>query len=241
MATSTTIKKLSLATTGAAFVALGAVGSAEASTLWYNGDFDYLSGKANEINTAVTNASTYDDFTIPEGQIWNIDTIWSNNLMNFTGVTQSAWSIRKDVSAGNGGTVVASGTSAATQTATGRNGFGFNEYNIQLSGLNINLDAGTYWLSVTPIGFGSGRSFNSNTSGLNAVGTFTANTGNSFLSSSYFGTNFQSQTYDYSKGIAGVAKNVPEPTTTLGLLALGAMGAGSMLKRKQQQKVTVKA
>jgi hypothetical protein len=34
---------------------------------------------------------------------------------------------------------------------------------------------------------------------------------------------------------------VPEPASTLGLLALGAMGAGSMLKRKQQQKATVKA
>ena len=36
-------------------------------------------------------------------------------------------------------------------------------------------------------------------------------------------------------------KPVPEPASTLGLLALGAMGAGSMLKRKQQQKATVKA
>jgi len=30
--------------------------------------------------------------------------------------------------------------------------------------------------------------------------------------------------------------SVPEPASTLGLMALGAMGAGSMLKRKQQQK-----
>ncbi|MFB2937851.1 choice-of-anchor L domain-containing protein [Aerosakkonemataceae cyanobacterium BLCC-F154] len=34
---------------------------------------------------------------------------------------------------------------------------------------------------------------------------------------------------------------VPEPGTVLGLLALGAMGAGSIRKRKQQEKVTVKA
>ena len=38
-----------------------------------------------------------------------------------------------------------------------------------------------------------------------------------------------------------VAAPVPEPASTLGLLTLGAMGAGSMLKRKQQQKATVKA
>jgi hypothetical protein len=36
-------------------------------------------------------------------------------------------------------------------------------------------------------------------------------------------------------------EKVPEPASTLGLLALGSLGAGSMLKRKQQQKATVKA
>ncbi|MCL1475505.1 PEP-CTERM sorting domain-containing protein [Argonema antarcticum] len=40
---------------------------------------------------------------------------------------------------------------------------------------------------------------------------------------------------------APVVAAVPEPTSTLGLLALGTLGAGSMLKRKQQQKATVKA
>ena len=242
MAISTIMKKLSMATAGAAFVALGAAGSAQATTLWYNGDFDGVSGRANEINTLVSNAYyIYDDFTVGEGKVWNIDTIWSNNLMDFTGVTQSTWSIGTGVFQGNGGTVVASGTSAATQTATGRSGYGFNEYNIQVSGLNINLGAGNYWLSVTPIGFGSGRSFNSTTSGLNAVGTPAGNNDNSFWNSSYFGTNFQAQNTDYSMGIAGIVKPVPEPASTLGLLALGAMGAGSMLKRKQQQKATVKA
>ncbi|MBW4493412.1 MAG: proprotein convertase P-domain-containing protein [Oscillatoria princeps RMCB-10] len=37
------------------------------------------------------------------------------------------------------------------------------------------------------------------------------------------------------------AQPVPEPASAFSLLALGAMGAGSMLKRKQQQKATVKA
>ena len=36
-------------------------------------------------------------------------------------------------------------------------------------------------------------------------------------------------------------ETVPEPGSMSGLLALGAMGVGSMLKRKQQQKATVKA
>ncbi len=33
---------------------------------------------------------------------------------------------------------------------------------------------------------------------------------------------------------------VPEPASTLGLLALSTLGVGSMLKRKQQKKATVK-
>ena len=76
---------------------------------------------------------------------------------------------------------------------------------------------------------------------MNAVGTPAGNNDNSFWNSSYFDTNFQAQNTDYSMGIAGIVKPVPEPASTLGLLALGAMGAGSMLKRKQQQKATVKA
>ncbi|MBD1942509.1 PEP-CTERM sorting domain-containing protein [Coleofasciculus sp. FACHB-712] len=35
--------------------------------------------------------------------------------------------------------------------------------------------------------------------------------------------------------------SVPEPASALGLLAFGTLGAGSLLKRKQQQKGTVKA
>lgn len=42
-------------------------------------------------------------------------------------------------------------------------------------------------------------------------------------------------------GTLGTVKPVPEPASTLGLLALGAMGAGSMLKRKQQKNATQKA
>lgn len=37
------------------------------------------------------------------------------------------------------------------------------------------------------------------------------------------------------------ATSVPEPVSALGLLAFGTLGAGSMLKRKQQEKVAVKA
>ncbi len=41
--------------------------------------------------------------------------------------------------------------------------------------------------------------------------------------------------------MSGQAVAVPEPASVLGLLAFGAMGVGTALKRKQQQKAPVKA
>jgi len=198
-----------------------ASGAAQASTvLWYNGDFDDANALANELNTIVSDARIYDDFVVTDAAGWTVDSIWSNNLMSFTGVTQADWTIRSGVSVGNGGTVVASGTSAATQVATGRSGFGLTEYMIEIVGLNINLTAGTYWLQVTPIGLGSARSFNSTTSGANGVGTPLGNDGNSFFNSTFFGSNFDSaatflgsaRPWDFSMGVAGAVNGtIPEP------------------------------
>jgi len=38
-----------------------------------------------------------------------------------------------------------------------------------------------------------------------------------------------------------LTKSVPEPGSIIGLLAFGAFGANTLLKRKQQQKATAKA
>ena len=58
-------------------------------------------------------------------------------------------------------------------TATGRSDFGFLEYRDEVDGLSLNLTAGTqYWMAVVPNDpNNANRSFNSNTFGLNAVGT----------------------------------------------------------------------
>ena len=72
--------------------------------MWYNGKFNSLTGVANEINTQVSQAAVYDNFIVPSGT-WNINTVWSNNLMNFTTLSQAYWEIRSGVSAGDGGTL----------------------------------------------------------------------------------------------------------------------------------------
>jgi len=214
------------------------VAPAQAEVLWYNGDFDGLNGLANEINSQVSQANVYDDFVVSGGN-WLVDAVWSNNIMSFTGVSQALWEIRSGVSSGNGGTLIASGTDTATQTATGNSGFGYDEYMIKVSGLNVSLAPGTYWLTVAPIGAGSGRSFNTTTNGLFAVGEPSGDNDNSFFNSSYFGNNF-TQNYleqgksNFSMGIEGSTENspIPEPGSLM-LLGTGLLGLLGLRKKNR--------
>lgn len=225
-----TVRKLSLWSVPAALVfgmlLGGNVGARADQVLWYNGDFDNINGLSNEQNTSISQANVYDDFIIA-GTTWDIHTVWSNNLMDFA-ATSAYWEIRSGVSAGNGGTLIASGTDAATETATGRSGFGDSEYTISVTGLNVVLGPGTYWLTVSPIDDGSGRSFVSTTSGANAIGNPPGNDDNSYFNSSFYGTNFAPAagnvglaTADFSMGVAGTyGSAVPEPSAVV-LLASG--------------------
>jgi hypothetical protein len=191
--------------------------------LWYNGDFNGVNGLANEQDTSLGSgqfASVYDNFIVPDGPGWNVTSVFSDDLIS-TNVTGATWEIRSGVSEGNGGTLVASGmTVTPVVTPTGRNGFGFTEFMIEVTGLNVNLPPGTYWLNVTPIGDLSGRSFDSNTSGTNCVGTPCGNDLNAFFNSNFFAANFQDtaeqgQATDFSMGVNGTAGcETPTPTPT---------------------------
>jgi len=216
--------------------------SSEAAVLWYNGDFPgNSSGVLNGINMtfegsfpAPGSASVYDDFDVPtQSGGWHVDAVWSNNLMNFSKATQAAWSIRKNVASGDSGTVVASGTSPVSVTPTGRKLLEFDEYNVRVSGLNIDLAPGTYWLSVTPYGSGGDQSsLNATTDGSNAIGTPRGDNGNSFLNSALLNADFKPLDEifpvapDFSMGVSGrlLGAPVPEPASiwfaAIGLLTL---------------------
>ena len=142
--------------------------------------------------------------------------------MNTT-VTGANWEIRSGVSEGNGGTVVASGTTTTpVVTPTGRSGFGFTEFMVEVTGLSVDLAPGTYWLNVTPIGNGGGRSFDSDTSGTNCVGLPCGNDDNAFINSSDFGFVFHNTSSgdvgqpDFSMGVEGTVGGggTPSPTPT---------------------------
>jgi len=168
----------------------------------YGGDFDGANGLANEFNTSVTDARTYDDYRI-RGAVPK-DCFFTHNLMNFTGVVAANVKIVGPGIAGpgpNGGLpVVFDGLALpATQAATGLSGFGFTDYEIKVCGLGLTFPGGHYYTSVQPIGFGSGRSFNSTTDGANHGGGagdtvgggcigHPCNNGDSWFDSPYFGT-----------------------------------------------------
>ena len=150
------------------------------------------------------------------------DRVFSDNLLNTT-VTGANWEIRSGVSEGNGGTVVASGTTTTpVVTPTGRSGFGFTEFMVEVTGLSVDLAPGTYWLNVTPIGNGGGRSFDSDTSGTNCVGLPCGNDDNAFINSSDFGFVFHNTSSgdvgqpDFSMGVEGTVGGggTPSPTPT---------------------------
>jgi hypothetical protein len=204
--------------------------------LWYNGDFNGVNALANEKNTSIGSgqfASVYDDFIVSTSGGWDVTAVFSDNIITTNTpetVTGATWEIRQGISEGNGGTLIASGmTSAPSVTRTGRGTFNFFEYMVEVPGLAVHLptSATPYWLNVTVVGDLTGRSFNSNTSGANCVGTPCGNNQNAFFNSNFFGANFTStanegQPTDFSMGVIGTEGGggtpTPTPTCTPGAL-----------------------
>ena len=237
---------LALALTAALVLTKSVSAQAPPGSLWYNGDWNYVNGLANERNTVVSQAAVYDDFNVTAPLGWHVTALFSDNLMSTT-ITGADWEIRTGVFEGNAGTLIASGTTnSPVVTLTGRGGFGFLEYMVEVTGLNVFLpmlpSGQHYWLNVTPVGNGTGRSWNSTTSGLHAVGSPPGNDQNAFFNSTFFGYNFTStgnpfigQPYDFSNGVIGTV--VPEPPPW----AMMAMGAVVLIGVQQLRRSRKKA
>jgi hypothetical protein len=125
--------------------------------LFYGGDWDPNSSWvafANWNTVALGQATVYVPFTVPTGQVWTVNSLFTNNLfINGTVIDPSKadWSINQGLSEGNPGTVVASGNSTARATATGRNYQNtYFEYTVQTKIPLTQLPAGQYWFSVVP-------------------------------------------------------------------------------------------
>lgn len=149
----------------------GTCGNPARKCLFYGGDFLFdpfyppslANALANENDTLVSGtpygAATWTPFTVPAGQTWAVTGLFTNNLSLYGVLDQAPnlptaaayWSINESLSPGSAGTVIASGTSAATATLTGRAAFDTFEYTVQVTGLSFNLTPGGYWMIVVPL------------------------------------------------------------------------------------------
>jgi hypothetical protein len=186
------------------------------------------------------------------GQNWTLTSVFSNDQVNFSTLpTSASWQIRTGVSAGNGGTLVASGDTAATFTPVSQVG-GFSyagpQYQVSAAVPSVVLGPGTYWVAVAPdfAGAVGSQSFLETTSGANAIGTPAGNDGHSFVSNTYPATGNGAYSFtptttalagdgdgpsiDFSLGVVGTTAPVPEPAS-LGLLVLTGV---SVVRRRRR-------
>jgi hypothetical protein len=228
-------------------------------------------------------AQSFDDFTVTNSTGWQVNSVYSNNFVtipsfdpqtnpkgfpaqnipiilsqnpnfDFTAFPITAdWSIRSGVSSAGIGDLIASGSSVANVTATGRTSGTAREYTFSVPGLSVSLDPGSYFLSVTPssLNTDSGRGYDtyaSPTDGLNAIG-LNAGNGNSFMYTSFSsfdpGSNtsssfssIASNPSDLSFGLTGDTRGiqvestaVPEPLPAPWLIGMLPLGLG-LLKGK---------
>jgi hypothetical protein len=147
----------------------GMCGNPARRCLFYGGDFVYdpfyppiANALSNEDSVVISGTpyggATWVPFTVPKGETWYVTGLFTNNESTYGVLDQGVeplsvayWSINQSVFAGNAGTVIASFTSPATSTPTGRGLFGLNEYTVQVTGLSITLTPGEYWMAVVPI------------------------------------------------------------------------------------------
>jgi hypothetical protein len=203
-------------------------------TLWYNGDPSgnlLFNGTAPSVTGAV-----FDDFQVTDPGGWSIHSAWINGT-NFGPYSTAIWSIRSGMASGIPGTVVAGGLSP-TSISPGPDG----ATRTTVSGLNVNLAPGTYWLQLTPEV--TSPTYLSTTAGANAVGTPAGNDGSAFFDGAFFGANFESTVtfagpdyHDFSMGVAGAIDTpTPSPTpepTSLALLTTGGLPLLGFLRRRK--------
>jgi len=191
--------------------------------LFYAGDFNAndsnANGLANETDEIITGSpygsAVYAPFVIPSiDNAWTVTGMFGNVLASVGGVNPGTayYEIRTGVSSGNAGTLVTSGTVADSYIATGRNGFGLNEYTVKVYIPIQSLSAGTYWMIVIPACTSGGscsgaRYFLSDVEDkppLNALGQQPGQ--DSFWTSGFFGSSYE-QTWGTSGACAGLGCN----------------------------------
>ncbi|MDQ2985392.1 MAG: PEP-CTERM sorting domain-containing protein [Armatimonadota bacterium] len=215
--------------------------SANAQVVFYGGDADGRNGLIASTRPG-DDGFSYDDFTLTQQTM--ITGLFGNfSLRDSPLYSTASWELRSGMSAGVPGTLLASGTGAATSIVTGRVVNLDPEFQVTVLGVNQLLSAGTYHMAMS-LGNSSGRVFVNTTSGLDVVtggdpnpaptGGPLAN-GNTFFSSLFYAANaeptttyFGAGTWDFSYGVLGA---VPEPST---FVAIGIALTGLVALRRRK-------
>ena len=173
---------------------------------WYNGDWQSgMPGAMNWYRWTRDFRRVYDDFVVPQGG-WTVVGVFSDNQMDFNGVTEASWEIRSGMLPGVGGNLIASGVSPATQTFLGRFPKDtLSGYRIQVDGLKVSLKPGKYWLNVAPVV--DGQCYLRATLGNKAVGEPPGNNGLAYIGRSGSPTLFLEAETTGTRGQIGVGKD----------------------------------
>jgi PEP-CTERM motif len=203
--------------------------------LWFNGMHNAGSAVSSERNTAQLNSMLFDNFVVT-GDGWRITSIFGE----FTEAPGLAFStadfeIRTGITNGVGGTLVYSGANVSASRQLLSYGFWPVESRIRISGLDLWLAPGAYWLGLAPVGNGAGQAFVMETAGNGA--SVNANIdGNSFyrdLPSWNYQQPPSLTSFDASYGIDGYLVVVPEPSV-YALMAAGLAGLGMVTRRRRR-------
>ncbi|MCP2732645.1 proprotein convertase P-domain-containing protein [Limnofasciculus baicalensis] len=227
MSTSTLLKSLSIAAAGtAAFIALGSTGSAQALTINYSGSgFSIPDGNPTGVssNIVVSDNLNISDITVT---LNNLNHTWIGDLVATltnvtTNTTVSLFNRVGRVGSGIGDSSNFGGTYSFNSAFTG------NLWTTA-AGLNgsQNIPSGNYF----PTGANSAAIASPSLTAFN--GELSQGTWQLRISDNAGGDTGPLGSWNLS--VTG--QPVPEPGSVLGLLAMGAMGAGSTLMRKKGQK-----
>ena len=217
--------------------------AAHAGTLWYNGDFDGVDGTVSVrhgFGLLDVDAFVYENVTLAGSA--NVTGVFGTFLHSGATPVGAEYEIRTGVSAGDGGTLVASGSVTSgfswVDLATTFNSPSYGTLGVfRLDiGASVSLAAGQYWVGIRPIADSASDvvALLATTSGTNAVGTPAGNDGNSFLDSATLGFAFDPLQTDFSAGLTDDAvTGVPEPSSFV-LAGLGLLAATTARARARR-------
>jgi hypothetical protein len=222
-----------------AFLLFCTVQNVNSATLWYGGDTNAGSSFNNTLLVAQNGAGFGDtvltEFVVTDPNGWHVTGLFSNNIADYpfgnAPFDKAVWSIRTGAGINEPGNIIFAGLSTAIINPTGRFFWGDDvEYNVMVSGLEINLDPGVYTMNVSPLA-PSQFYYVGDSDGTNAVGKRGPNGSfqdESFIVNGVIERNVKNFPHRVSMGIIGtgstIGAEIPLPNSALlfiwGLLSL---------------------